>query len=126
MEFLEKPEDYKDWIKLAEHAATLEELTAVEKTSANRAFRFLALEFGTDFLKQWKGAPHPLWMQILNLAPWTRKWIILFARDIRELKSCRGYDGLISRLKGRESFDEGQSVLRAASRLARAGFTVEI
>lgn len=126
MRILEKHEDYMDWEKLTQHCEVLVGLTEFEKDRAKRAFLLLKKEFGDDFLKSAFIDHHPIVQYIVNLAPWTRKWIMWFAEAIKELKDQVNYPNLLSRLKDNEKFGEGLSVLEIAYKLSKAGFRISI
>jgi len=123
-EILESHEDYMDWEKLALHCRTLDELTELEKEKASRAFRFLGKEFGNDFLKSAFVNYHPIYYFITNTAPWTRRWIIRFADEIKELKDKEKFSSLLERLKDKKKFGEGLSVLKVSYKFSKAGFIV--
>src|SRR5258708_25931985 len=124
MRFFERPEDYLDWTKLIQHCDEFEELTAIEKEQAKRAFQFLRQEFGEDFLSS--EPSHPFVSNVINLAPWTRKWIVWFAEALRELKDQENYARLLARLKDKGKFTEANSVLEIGYKCSKAGFSVTI
>lgn len=126
MRILEKHEDYMDWEKLAQHCETLDGLTEFEKDRAKRAFLLLNKEFGDDFLKGAFIDHHPIVQHIVNLAPWTCKWIMWFAEAIKEMKDQVNYPNLLSRLRDKEKYGEGLSVLEIAYKLSKAGFRISI
>ncbi|MEW6231759.1 MAG: hypothetical protein AB1566_05510 [Chloroflexota bacterium] len=124
MKILERHEDYLDWEKLIQHCETIDGFTDLEKEGAKRAFRLLKEEFGNDFLKCAFANYHPIRHYIVNLAPWTRRWVIWLAEAIKELKDQENYPNLLSRLKDDEKFGEGVSVLESAYKLSKAGFNI--
>lgn len=127
IKILAKLEDYMDWEKLTEHSGTMDGLTELEKEKVKRAFKLLSNEFGADFLRNAFANHHPFINQyITNLAPWTRKWIIWFAESINELKNQEGYPNLLKRLKNKEKFAEGLSVLEIGYKFSKAGFNISI
>lgn len=126
MKILAKLEDYMDWEKLIKHSETLDGLTELEKEKAKRAFRLLNNEFGDDFLRNAFANHHPIVQYIMNLAPWTRKWIIWLAESINELRNQEGYPNLLDRLKNKEKFGEGLSVLEIGHKFSKAGFNISI
>jgi len=126
MKILEKPEDYKNWEKLALHCETIKELTDFEKEKAKRAFQFLKNEIGDTFLDEAFKERHPIFQYIINLAPWTRKWIIWFADALRELREQENYRSLLNRIKDKNKFIEGLSVLEIAYKLSKAGFNITV
>lgn len=121
----EKPEDYQDWDKLAQHCEILEELTEVEKEKAKRAFLFLKRELGEDFLSVAFDTWHPLASHITNLAPWTRKWLSWFAEALKELKNHHNYKSLLIRLKDKDKFSEALSVLEPSYKFAKVKFKLD-
>lgn len=121
---LEKHEDYMDWEKLSQHCETIDGLTEFEKDKAKRSFLLLRKEFGDEFLKGAFVDHHPICQYLVNLAPWTRKWIVWFAEAIKELQDQNNYQKLLSRLRDREKFREGLSVLEIAYKLSKAGFGI--
>jgi len=124
IKILEKHEDYADWEKLIKHCETLEELTELEKEKAKRAFMLLKKELGDSFLKDAFASGHPVVRKIVNLAPWTRKWMTWFAEAIGEVKNQENYSSLLSRLKDKDKFGEGLSVLEIAYKFSKAGFII--
>jgi hypothetical protein len=119
-------DDFRNWDKWIQHCDIIENLTDIERERAKRAFRFLRSEFGEDFLAYVFDKRHPLLSYIVNLAPWTRKWIIRFVEALKELKDVEGYNGLVQRLKDKDKFPEGESVLEVAYRFLKAGFKIVI
>ncbi len=126
IKIFEKPEDYKNWNKLIEHCEVLEELTDFEKENAKRAFQILREELGEDFLDYAFNKRHPICQYIMNLAPWTRKWITWFAEALRELKEQENYYSLLNRIKDENKFSEGLSVLEIAYKFSKAGFKITV
>lgn len=124
IKILEKEEDYMDWDKLINHCETINNLTELEREKAKRAFVFLRKEFGEDFLKNAFTDHHPIVQYIINLAPWTRRWIIWFAESIKELKEQENYPSLLEKLKDNEKFEEGLSILDIAYKFSKAGFNI--
>ena len=126
MKMLEKPEDYKNWSILIQHCEVLEGLTDFEKEKAKRAFQFLMEELGENFLDDAFNNRHPICQYLINLAPWTRKWIIWFAEALKELKEQENYSSLLNRIKDKNKFGEGLSVLETAYKFSKAGFKITI
>lgn len=126
MSILEKHEDYKVWDKLIQHCEVLEGLTDFEKENAKRAFQSLREELRENFLPDAFDARHPICQYLTNLAPWTRKWITRFAVAIKELKAQENYQGLLDRIKDKDKFSEGLSVLEIAYKLCMVGFKITI
>ena len=118
------PEDYKSWDKLIQHCSEIEGLTDFEKEKAKRAFLFLKQEFGEPFLGQVFIDRHPFGFNIINTAPWTRKWITWFAEAVKSLRDSDGFGSLLKRLKDKDRYVEAESVLEVAYRLSRAGFQI--
>ncbi len=123
MKVLEKYEEYLDWDKLAEHCDSIEGLSGLEKERAKRAFKFLKEALGENLLKESRPR-HPLIPHILNLAPWSRKWISWLAEALEELQERNGYQSLLERLRRTDGFSEGLSVLEVADKLSKSGFEV--
>lgn len=126
MKTLEKIEDYKDWKKLMQHCEVLEDLTDFEKERAKRSFQYLKEELGENFLDDAFDEHHPIRQYIVNLAPWTRRWITWFADALKELKDQKNYSSLINRIKDKNKFNEGISVLEVAYKFSKAGFGITI
>jgi hypothetical protein len=118
------PEDYKSWDKLVQHCNEIEGLTDLEKEKAKRAFLYLKQEFGEQFLEQVFVDPHPFGFNIINTAPWTRKWITWFAEAMKSLRDSDGFGSLLKRLKDKDRYVEAESVLEVAYKLSRAGLRV--
>ncbi len=119
---LERAQDYRNWDKLIRNCDVIDGLTDIEKERAKRAFLFLKSEFGEDFLEYAFDNGHPIISYIPNLAPWTRKWITRFAEALRSLREEKGYASLLKRLKDKDKFVEGESVLDVAYKFFKAGF----
>ena len=115
-------DDYRNWDALAYHCRSINELTEIEKEKAERAFQFLKVEFGEDFLIEAYDYDHPIISWVNNLAPWTRKWFIRFSESLKDLKSLDNYPNLLKRLKDRKGFNEALSVLEVTEKLSKAGF----
>lgn len=126
MKIFEKHEDYEDWKKLIQHCQILEGLTDFEKERAKRAFQWLREEFGETFLADAFESHHPIYEYIVNLVPWTRKWMTWFAEALKELKGQENYSSLLGRIKDRDKFGEGISVLGVAYKFSKAGFNISI
>ncbi len=119
-------QNYTDWNALIDHCDSIEKFTHLEREKAKRAFKLLRKEFGDSFLKNALKARHPIFEHLLNMAPWTRKWIIWFADAIKELKDQENYNCLLKRLRDAAKFPEALSVLEIAYALCRAGFAIYI
>jgi len=118
-------EKYEDWDRLIQDCQTIEDLSEIEKEKARLAFEFLRVEFGEDFLHRVSQSYHPLFFYyIVNTSPWTRKWIIRFADSLKEMKNNKNYSSLLKRLKDSKMFNDGNSVLEAASKFSKAGFQI--
>lgn len=126
MRILGKHEDYQDWDKLIQHCEVLEGLTDFEKEKAKRAFQYLREGLGENFLNDAFNSRHPICQYVINLAPWTRKWITWFADAIEELEDKENYASLLNRIKDKDAFSEGLSVLEIAYKLSKAGFKITI
>src|SRR5438105_13663207 len=114
MTSLQSIDDYQNWAKLIEHCDSLEGLTDFQKEQAKRALAFLRQELGNDFLKTGFGTGHPLIQHLMNLAPWTRKWLVAFAEDLARLREDPKYPQLLARLKDKERYGEADQVLHVA------------
>lgn len=122
------PADWKNWEKLIQRCDMIEELTDLEKEKTKRAFLFLKKEFGDEFLEYAVDEvdPHPFAYYIINSAPWTSKWLMRFSDALKSLKEADGYPSLLKRLKNKDMFVEGESVLEVAYKFHRAGFNIVI
>lgn len=120
------PADWKNWEKLIQRCDTIEELTDVEKEKTKRAFLFLKREFGEEFLEYAIDGLHPIAYYIINSAPWTSKWLTRFAEALKSLKEVDGYASLVQRLKHKDKFFEGESVLEVAYKFSKAGFKITV
>ena len=123
---LEKPEDYKNWDKLIQHCEVIEGLTDFERERAKRAFQILRKELGENFLDYAFDKRHPIRQYLVNLAPWTRKWITWLAEALKELREQENYSSLLNRIKDENKFDEGLSVLKIAYKFSKAGFKIVV
>jgi len=123
---LETPGDYRSWEKLCQHCEVLEGLTGFEKERAKRAFQFLREELGSNFLDNAFNERHAICRYLVNLAPWTRKWITWFADALKELKKQENYSSLLNRIKDKNRFGEGFSILEIAYKFSRTGFKILI
>jgi hypothetical protein len=118
--------DPKNWDYYISHCEAIDDLTALEKEKAKRAFLFLKAEFGPDFLDFACSTAHPLFMTFINLAPWTRRWLTWFAVAIKKFQGLSNYPKFIERLKDPTRYYEAMSVLDVAYKLSVAGFEIEI
>ncbi len=126
MKIFQKFEDHGDWDKQCAFCDIIEELTDFEKQMAKRAFQFLRQEFGNDFLIKALSEKHPICWNLVNMAPWTRRWITWFADALKELKKAQNYSSLLERLKNKDKFHEGHSVLEAGYKFSKIDFSVAI
>lgn len=117
-------EDFKNWEKLSQRCDLLDELTFIEKEKAKRSFLFLRDEFGKDFLNKAFNEGHPICWYILNQAPWTRRWVAYLADMLSEVKNKNGYNDLLERIKDKDRFGEGFSVLENAYKFSKAGLDI--
>ncbi len=124
--FFEKPDDFRNWNKLIDYCDAINDLTEYEKERAKRAFTFLRHEFGDNFLNEAFDNKHPFCNYIVNLAPWTRKWIVWFADALKELKKHENYSKLLTRILEPDKFDEALSILEVAYKLSKVGFSIAI
>jgi hypothetical protein len=79
----------------------------------------------TLFGERVEDLPPLLLQRLLDLAPWTRDWLVWFSRAVRSVEAAGGYVGLQRRLIDPARFDEACSVLEVAERLVEAGLTVD-
>jgi hypothetical protein len=121
-----KPEDWTNWEKLIEQCNTYVELTDIEKEKAKCALLFLKQEFGEEFLKKAFEELHPIMYYFVNSAPWTRKRLTRFADALTALRTKEGYPSLLERLKDKNRFLEGESVLEIAYKFSKASFRIII
>lgn len=121
-----KPEDWTNWEKLIEQCGIYVELTDIEKEKAKCALLFLKQEFGERFLKKAFEELHPIMYYFINSAPWTRKRLTRFADALTVLRTEEGYLSLLDRLKDKNRFLEGESVLEIAFKFSKAGFRIVI
>jgi hypothetical protein len=121
-----KPEDWTNWERLIEQCSTCNELADPEKEKAKRAFLLLKQEFGEEFLVKALEDFHPIMYYFVNSAPWTRKWLTRFADALTTLRTTEGYPSLLKRVKAKNKFFEGESVLEVAYKFSKAGFGVSI
>lgn len=124
IEIFQKQEDYRNWDKLSQHCDILEGLTEFEKERAKRAFQYLREELGENFLDNAFNAQHPICLYVINLVPWTRKWITWLAEAMRELKEHDNYVSILNRIKNGDKAKEGLSVLEIAYKFSKMGFKV--
>jgi len=126
VKIFKSPEDFRNWEKLIQHCEKIEGFTDFEKEKCKRAFQFLREELGDNFLERAFDEQHPICLYLVNLAPWTRKWIIWFAEALKELRKAKNYSNLLNRIKDGNRFSEGLSVLESAYKFSKAGFEITI
>lgn len=119
-------DEFGGWAELAQRCDSTDGLSDLDKTKTKQAILFLAEQFGQDFFQQGLRAGHRFPLFFLNTAPWTFKWLCEFADSLRELQPCDNYESLLARLKDKAKYGEAMSVLEAAYRLSKVGFTVSI
>ena len=119
-------DDYLDWNNLINNCEKLD-LSALDKTNAKVALKFLSKELGNDFLRNGFASQHPiLGNYIFNQAPWTRKWLTWFANSLKEIKDQDNYQNLLKRLKDSDKYKEALSVFKIAVKLSLSGFSISI
>jgi hypothetical protein len=81
---------------------------------------------GEEFLKVAFTQGHPIRYYIINLAPWTRKWIIWFAEALSELRNQENYSSLLNRIRDKTRFEEGISILEIGFKFSKSNFKITI
>lgn len=122
-------EDYLNWNKYIAYCDVMAGLTSVERKDAKESLECLRGLYGENFLhrafnQRERKHPHPLVQLIMQQAPWSRFWLIRFAKALRAVEGAENFKGLLKRVKDAEKFAEGESVLEAAFQLYSAGFKV--
>ena len=116
-----------DWNDQASRVKHIEGLTDYEKTHAKDALIFLGQKLGDGFLRPSadqdnRGYGHPLMSYLINYVPWTRRFLIQLAEDIRTVEGAGGLKKLLSDLKDGELYAHNYLVLHCAAKLTREGF----
>ena len=132
-------QDYQDWEKLISSCDTLDGLTSQEKESGKGCIPISKSELGDKFLTEaskerhpsfgiprgivilFSGAKYSYIGSIMNVTPWTRKWITWLADALKKIKSQNNYLSLLNRIKNKSQYIEALSVLDIAYKLTSIG-----
>lgn len=122
-EIFRSEEDYFDWDKYYEQLDQIK-LSDIDRVRAREALRYLRGLLGEDFLRNSREKGHPLLSDFLNAAPRVRLQMIALAEALKSLSKADKFDDLLKRIKHPGTCAEALSVLDAAYKFLRAGFTV--
>lgn len=116
-----------DWNDHASRVKYIEGLTDYEKVKAEDALVFLGKRLGDGFLRhpddqnnQVSG--HPLSWLLINVVPWTRRYLIRLADNVRTVDGAENLKKLLADLKDADLFEHNSLVLDCAAKLSREGF----
>jgi hypothetical protein len=110
-----------------EHVLTcdaIKGMTDEEKERARQSFQYLRRVLGEGFLRRGVIKGHPIVWPVINTTRWTRLWLIRLAESLDELSGADGFARVFRRFKVPKDAAEAESVLSAAFRFKRAGFTI--
>ncbi len=117
---------YFKWDILAESADSLDALTPLEKSQIKKSITFFNKHLGKDFLEKAFNQRHPIWHNIFNHAPWTRRWFIWLAKAMKNVSECKNNNSLLNKIKSAKQYAEGLTELEIAYKLYQAGFKITI
>ncbi len=117
--------EFTEWNYWIEHLKE-EELTETEKERAKKALNLLRNIFGENLFKDVEYGAHPIVANILNYAPWTRRWLIWISDTIDSVNQCPNGNRIIERLRNKQTYNEALSVLEFAYKFLKNGFEVEL
>lgn len=112
------------WEDLIEEINDIEDFNDKEKNDLQKAYQWLSIEFGQDFLIKAFKNRHPITQYVINSAPWTRRWFMWFEQALRNLKEQKYYERLLAKLKNPQKFNEGISLLETAFEIYRMGYSI--
>lgn len=130
-EIFKTPEDYEKWESYILQCDFIDGLSSEEKQRAQQALEYLRMAFGEDFLTRALEIGHPLKFHLMVVNVWTRLWLIDFVEALKTLSTAKNFQVILSKVRAdnprqtaHKQFTEGLSVLEAAFRFFKAGFSV--
>lgn len=117
---------WDDWDYHIERVKSAEELTSEQKKEVIDGFEAIREIFDEGWLKEAVEKNHPLIWYLHNLAPWTRFWLLDFAKKLIELKSLQKFEEIKRGLIDPKKFGASIAELEIATKLKRAGIDVEL
>lgn len=123
-QLLKGAEKLGDWDEHVLSCSDVNGMTDEEKERARQAFQYLRRVLGEGFLRRAIIKGHPISWPVINTTRWTRLWLIRLAETLDELSGADGFPGVFRRFKEPKDAAEAESVLSAAFRFKRAGFSV--
>lgn len=112
----------ENWMKLTE-CLEIRFNSDSEKIELKNAFKYLLKEFGEDFLDEFINWKHPLPKYFIEFG---NEWLLWFVKALKESKYYENYSSLINRLKNKNKFSEGLSVLEICYKFSKIGYKIEI
>ena len=134
-------EDEDIWNSVIERHWRNSNISDYQKEKVIEAMIFLKQELGSEFLRPGplsKKYPlttremlshpnHPIYNMIVFVSTWNINGIINLADQLKEIKlHCVNYEGIINKLRNKERYLEGLSILNASYRFCRVGFDIEV
>lgn len=121
----QKHEDYFNWEKQIQAIDLENELSNQLRVKTINSFNTLDKIFGKKYYQETELLGTTFSSQLINSAPWSKEWIIWFAKSLDKLTDQSNFDSLLKRIKKRESFEEGLSVLEIASKFHGDNFLID-
>lgn len=120
-------EKLSDWGYHIEQVRNDEDLTGEQREEVMESIFKIKEVFGEDWLKKAVETRHPLFeMYFINMAPWTRFWLLDFGKKLKDIENIPNSNELVNRLKGADSYSASVAELEVLSKLKRAGIDVEL
>lgn len=117
--------DWTNWDYWKEQVNQGEELSEFEKQKVVNALDILCGEVGEAFLQYAFANHHPLINYLVNMAPWTRRWLRWFGEAIQQIGHCPSSKHLLHKLGDAQGFATAFNEFWTATKLMRAGFGIE-
>lgn len=116
--------EFGDWDKLILSCDDTQGMTDEEREKAKQELGYLRQVLGEGFLRRAIAKGHPIYWPVINTTRSTRLWFINLAESLKELSGAGGFRGVFKKFKEPDKSVEAESVLNAAFRLKRAGFSI--
>lgn len=114
-------EEYENFEKLSLDCERL--LKDTEKNRAKEALQYLKKKLGDGVLRDER---HPIRNWAILLEPYMCRWWIILADKIKESEKIKNHSELLKKIKRKEEFEEGFSVLDMTYRFSKVGFEISI
>lgn len=87
----------------------------------------IRLVFGDEWLEEAVKVRHPIASSyLLNLAPWTRFWLLAFSEKLVMLSRESNFEKLRRKLMNGKTYAEGFAELDVMAKIKKAGFSMEL